>query len=111
MGEKGARATAVGQQVTEALVQDLTELGDVTTRKMFGGHGVFRDGVMFAIVDPQGSIYLRADETTEQAFVDAGSEKHGRMPYWGLPNTVAGDASGLVEWARTAANVAANAKK
>ncbi len=40
---------------------------------------------MFAIVDSEGRLYLRADTTTAQAFDDAGSTQHARMPYWEVP--------------------------
>lgn len=78
---------------------------------MFGGHGVFDDGVMFVIIDPQGSVYLRADETNAHRFEESGSEKHGRMPYWRRPDTVANHPEALLEWADHSRTVAHAAKK
>ena len=39
----------------------------VTTRAMFGGHGVYRDGVIIAIVIGE-TLYLKVDELTRPAF-------------------------------------------
>jgi DNA transformation protein len=77
--------------MAERLLDELTPLGDVTTKKMFGGYGVFEDAVMFALVDSSGGAFLRADETTAARFEEAGSEAHGRMPYWRIPHAVLDD--------------------
>ncbi|NND02577.1 MAG: TfoX/Sxy family protein [Acidimicrobiia bacterium] len=97
--------------MAERLVDDFAHLGNVTTKKMFGGFGVFEDGVMFAIVDSAGAAFLRADESSSQVFEDAGSERHSRMPYWLIPGAVLDDPKQLAEWAETARDVAKAAKK
>lgn len=106
MGTKGSRNKAAGAEAAAALVQTLEPLGDVSARSMFGGHGVFSEDVMFAIVDSEGRIYLRADATTAMAFEAAGSTQHARMPYWEVPEQVREDPAQLREWALTAAQVA-----
>jgi DNA transformation protein len=111
MGENGARQSTAGAAMAERLIDDLAPLGDVTTKKMFGGYGVFEDAVMFALVDSTGGAFLRADDATSEKFVAAGSEAHGRMPYWRIPQTVLDDSTSLLEWAMTARDVARAAKK
>ena len=50
------------------LLVDLFEtVGKVGFRKMFGGLGVFRHGLMFALVADD-TLYLKADETSAIAF-------------------------------------------
>lgn len=110
MGEKGARLTGTAVDVGDRLGEELAPVGAVTTKRMFGGVGVFSDGTMFAIVDSTGMVFLRADETTVDRFQSAGSEKHGRMPYWTVPAEVADDPERLLEWATQAAAVARAAK-
>ena len=110
MGEKGARQTAAGAKAAEGLVDDLQALGDVTAKKMFGGHGIFLDGTMFALVDSAGGTFLRGDDTTAGDFEAAGGARHGRMPYWRIPSAVAGDPDSLVVWARRALDIANGAK-
>ena len=38
--------------------------GPIHTRRMFGGHGVFHEGLMFGLV-ADGVLYLKADTETE----------------------------------------------
>jgi DNA transformation protein len=110
MGKKGARLTGTATDVAEAVALALTPLGDVTTRKMFGGYGVFGTGVMFAIVDSSGQVFLRVSGATRPRFEAAGSEPHGRMPYYTVPRAVLDADADLVEWAAAALAAATAAK-
>lgn len=110
MGSKGARGKTAGIEAAAQLELTLEPLG-VTSRAMFGGHGIFRDDVMFAIVDSEGRLYLRADATTAQAFEAAGSTQHARMPYWEVPAPIREDPDALREWATTAAEVALQGRR
>lgn len=53
----------------------LTPAGRVTTRRMFGGHGVYLDGLFMAILDDD-ELYLKVDDTTRAAF-----EREGCTPF------------------------------
>jgi DNA transformation protein len=110
VGSKGARGKTAGIEAAAQLELTLEPLG-VTSRAMFGGHGIFRDDVMFAIVDSEGRLYLRADATTAQAFEAAGSTQHARMPYWEVPAPIREDPDALREWATTAAEVALQGRR
>lgn len=111
MGEKGARQTPEGAVAADALVADLQSLGPVTSKKMFGGHGIFCDGVMFGLIDSQGTVHLRADDETAALFAEHGSTKHGRMPYWTVPVGVLESESDLMSWASQALAVARAARR
>ena len=111
MGEKGARLTTDATATAGWLVDELEPVGDVTSKKMFGGYGVFSDGVMFAIVDSAGTVYLRTGDANLADFETAGAHKHGRMPYHQIPSAVLEDPAQLAVWAGTAAAVARAAKK
>ncbi|MGD8485570.1 MAG: TfoX/Sxy family protein [Chloroflexota bacterium] len=106
MASKGTRQKTAGIEAAAQLEEQLAALG-VSARAMFGGHGLFKDEVMFAIVDSEGRLYLRADGSTATAFEAAGSTQHARMPYWEVPAPVREDPEQLREWAATAAAVAA----
>ena len=106
MGKKGAKGTPEGAAAAAALVAELGAMGDVRSRKMFGGHGVFCDGVMFALVDSEGGCFLRASEATAADFERAGSGPHGKMPYWRIPAGVRADPAALDEWASRALGIA-----
>jgi DNA transformation protein and related proteins len=47
-------------------------VGTVAVKRMFGGHGVYADGLCFAI-QSQGEVYLKADAESEKLYADAGS--------------------------------------
>jgi DNA transformation protein len=106
---KGARQKTAGIEAAARLEQQLEPLG-IQARSMFGGHGLFKDDVMFAIVDSEGRLYLRADGSTASAFEAAGSTQHARMPYWEVPEPIREDPEQLREWAATAAEVAARSR-
>ena len=59
MGVTGARLSRAAEATARWAEEELAELGPVSARKMFGGFGVFLDGVMFAIVDPDGDLFYR----------------------------------------------------
>ena len=49
--------------------------GPVAVRRMFGGAGIFADGLMIALVS-EGAIYLKADDSTIPQF-----EREGLRPF------------------------------
>jgi DNA transformation protein len=54
--------------VDAEFIRDLFQpLGLVTVRRMFGGAGLFADGVMFGLVS-DGQIYLKVDAATVTCF-------------------------------------------
>lgn len=89
-------------------------LGPIEIKRMFGGAGVYANGLMFALLD-DGVIWLKADETGAQALVEAGSRqftyptKDGQtmtMGYWSLPDRAMDDADEAVTWARQSIDTA-----
>lgn len=51
----------------------LQPLGPVYARGMFGGHGIYLDGVMFALIADD-VLYLKVDDQNRAAFEEAGLE-------------------------------------
>ncbi|MCK5429463.1 MAG: TfoX/Sxy family protein, partial [Anaerolineales bacterium] len=51
MGKQGDKLTNSSTQAAEDLQRRLSALGEITTKKMFGGYGIFESGKMFALVD------------------------------------------------------------
>ena len=103
----------------EDLVVELMEpLGGVSIRRMFGGRGVFKDGLMFALLSSRGIFYLKADERTGPDFEREGCEQFaahmkGRkaaMPYWRVPERLFDEPDEFAEWARAAFEAAVRAK-
>ncbi len=99
MGQKGAKLTPEATEAAELLVRRLSTLGEVTSRKMFGGYGIFESGSMFALITSTGVAHLKVDDTNLERFEQAGSEKFGRMPYFEIPESVLGNTRSLRKWA------------
>lgn len=106
MGEKGSKATSVGDRYAADLLHNLSTIGEITSKKMFGGHGLFHNGVMFGIIDPKGAAYLKADERMAASMEKMGSYKHGRMPYYSIPLVALNSNKELLKLARKAIAVA-----
>jgi DNA transformation protein len=86
------------------------EFGPVAVRRMFGGAGLYADGVMFGLV-AGGLIYLKTDAATVPAFEREGcgpfeygtkTGKRAIISYWRLPDRLYDDADELARWARQA---------
>ena len=56
------------------LVDLLQVIGPVSARRMFGGHGIFLDGLMFGLVN-QRSFYLKTDKQNEHEYQQLKLEK------------------------------------
>ncbi len=96
-------------------VQELLEKwGQVTARRMFGGHGLYHEGLMFAIV-MDNRLYLKADDKNRPDFEAQGLSPFtypmkGRevaLSYWAAPDAVFDNPQEAVRWARSAWDAAA----
>ncbi|MGB2593497.1 MAG: TfoX/Sxy family protein [Pseudolabrys sp.] len=97
--------------VDAEFIHDLFQsFGAVSVRRMFGGAGLFADGVMFGLVSG-GQIYLKVDATMvpcfehEQCKPFEYSTKNGKRAltsYWRLSDRLYDDADELARWARRA---------
>jgi DNA transformation protein len=102
----------------EHLEELFEPLGGVTIRSMFGGLGVFKDGLMFACVVDD-TLRFKADEATASAFENEGCgqwvyqsrDRDMAMPYWTVPERLFDEPDEFAEWARQAFAVAVRTKK
>lgn len=91
-----------------AFVRDLfRSIPGVTTRKMFGGLGIYSEGTIFALIGPGDAIMVKARGTLAEALEAEGSEqfrtyegKTVNMPYWTLPESALDDPDEAADWAR-----------
>ncbi len=106
MGLKGDRATSNGVEFVDALVPRLAPLGEVTTKCMFGGFGIFQAGKMFALVTSGSELFLKVDDANREWFIEAKASQHGKMPYFQVPVAVEKSDDRLIEWASRSVEIA-----
>ena len=101
----GRRSSPFAEHVAELL----EPLGGIQLRRMFGGYGIFKDGVMFALIADD-TLYFRTDAASRSAFEARDLEpfvydKAGRatsMPYHRAPDEGFDDPDVMRDWARDA---------
>lgn len=97
----------------EAFIEYLRDLfadfGPVGARAMFGGHGLYHDGLIFGIVIDE-AVYLKVDALTQPDFEAAGCapfvyDMKGKalpMSYWSVPAEAMDASQAMLPWARRA---------
>ncbi len=106
MGRKGDRETAAGAQFCDGLLLRLKPLGAVSSKKMFGGFGLFEKGKMFGLITSDAEFFLKVGDSNRAGFRRARSQQHGKMPYFRVPKSVLASDSKLLDWAASAVEVA-----
>ena len=103
---------------TDFITDVFSEFGPVKLKKMFGGHGVFFDGLMIGLLaDDQ--LYLKVDKQSVSQFEDNNLvqfsyDKNGKavgMSYYQAPDSAMDDPSEMRDWAALAYGAARRAKK
>jgi DNA transformation protein len=90
----------------ESLKALFEPFGPVTVRRMFGGAGVYAEGLCFAI-ESNGEVFLKADALSQPSFSAAGSApftyvlkgKPRSMSFWRLPEIAHDEVDELRRWA------------
>lgn len=88
-------------------MDQLTPLGDARGRPMFGGYGVYLDGLIIGLIAFD-TFYLKVDDQNRPDFETAGSSPfrydtkdgvHTITAYWEVPADVLDDSDALRAWA------------
>jgi DNA transformation protein len=90
----------------EFVLDQLSGLGDVTCRAMFGGYGLYSGDTFFGIIF-HGRLYLKTDESTRGDYELRGMKpfqpnQRQTMNYHEVPSEVVEDREQLPGWARKA---------
>ena len=95
------------------LLESLEPFGPVRAQAMFGGFGIFRHGLMFAIVD-QDTLYLKVDAHNRGDFETRGLKaftykrkgEEVALSYYEAPHQAIDDPEELCRWAQQAYDAA-----
>jgi DNA transformation protein len=109
---------AVSQETLEYARDLFGGLGPISAKRMFGGAGLYAEGVMFAIIADE-QFLMKADPTLAAEYDAAGSDafvydtRNGPRRIGGLmrlPDSALDDPDEALDWARKSLAVALAAK-
>lgn len=94
------------------ILEQLSALGRVTARPMFGGLGLYHEGHFFGLVDDD-TLYLKVDDSTRGDYERAGmapfrpsADEGPSLNYHQVPAEVLEDRGAMRDWAAKAVQVA-----
>lgn len=104
------------QEFVNYVVDLMQSAGPVTAKRMFGGHGIFLDGLMFALI-ADSILYFKTNKENEYEFTDRGLEafrynkkgKEYKMSYYQAPDEALEDREVMNHWTNNAYNTALKA--
>ena len=107
---------AVSESFLQYVIDQLQEVGQVNTRRMFGGVGIYSGGLFFALI-ANNTLYFKVDSTNIEDFEKLGmkpfkpyKDKNQTMNYYEIPVDVLENCHELAIWAHKAIAVAASAR-
>jgi DNA transformation protein len=96
-----------GENFEDRVLDELSVIGDITARPMFGGHGLYWRATIFGILFGD-RLYLKVDEQSKGDFVSRGmgpfrpNERQTLNSYYEVPPDVLTEPEALLSWAREA---------
>jgi DNA transformation protein and related proteins len=97
---------AVSESYLAFVLEQLAGVRAVVTKRMFGGVGIYSDGVFFAVIDND-TLFFKVDDALRPRYHAAGMPAFAPMPgkpamegYYQVPPTVLEDADELAKWAK-----------
>jgi DNA transformation protein and related proteins len=107
---------AVSESYRVFVLEQLGRVTPVRGKSMFGGVGLYAEGLFFALI-AEDRLYFKVDDTNRPDFERLGMEPFrpfgadSAMGYYEVPADVVEDAAQLGLWMRKAIAVAARAKR
>lgn len=107
----------VRPEFLEFVLEQLGRIAPVTHRRMFGGVGLYADGLFFAVMDDD-RLYFKTDDTNRPAYEARGlgpfrpmGEDGPAMQYHPVPEELLDDPDALRPWMDAALDVARRARR
>jgi DNA transformation protein and related proteins len=109
---------AVSADYLTYVLEQLAGVAEVSSRRMFGGAGLYSGTLFFGLIDDD-VLYLRVDDSNRAdfearrmpAFQPFKDKPEYSMSYYEVPAEVLEDAEQLAVWARRSVAVAAKPRK
>ncbi len=94
-------------EFVEYITQDvLGHIDGISARAMFGGYGIYKDGVIFAII-AEDQLYFKVDDSNRADYeayestpfvYSQGNHKQATMSYFLVPETIMEDKEQVALW-------------
>ncbi len=103
---------SVSKSYREFVLEQLGTVAPVSARSMFGGVGVYSEGLFFGLMDDD-RLYFKVDDSNRGDFAAKGMEAfhpfgdERAMGYFEVPEDILEDSEVLDRWMRKALKVAA----
>lgn len=97
------------QIVISDIIERLSLFGEISARRLFGGYGVYKDGIIIALVADE-ELYFKSIPSTQAyyesfgstPFVYDGQRRPIQLSYWKVSEDVFNDLVTLEKWVETA---------
>ena len=105
----------VSESYRDFVLEQLGRVTPVTGKSMFGGVGIYAQGLIFALI-AEDRLHFKVDNTTRPDFERLGMEpfrpygEDSAMGYYEVPADVVEDSMQLAAWMKKAIEVASKAK-
>jgi DNA transformation protein len=107
----------MSQEYCDYVLDQLAPLPGISAKRMFGGFGLFRGGLMFGIIIDD-VLYYKTAGSNRASYEAAGStpftyetkKKTVTLSYWTVPALALDDEDILLEWTKAACAAAIAAK-
>jgi len=107
------RGMVGSNEFVEFIVEMLQRFGTVIAKPMFGGYGLYQDGIMFALISDD-TLYFKADEVSKADFLSLGMTPFSyskndtlyKMSYFSAPDEALEDYEMMCQWAQKAYDAA-----
>jgi DNA transformation protein len=105
-------------EFVEHLAEIFESFGEIRSRRMFGGYGIYHDELMFGLVAGD-VLYLKADSRSAPSFTERGlaafeyikQGKPTRLSYYQAPEEIFDDPDAARLWAVRAFEAALRSRK
>src|SRR5215831_13945440 len=107
---------ATSESYRDFVLEQLGRVTPVTGKSMFGGVGIYAQGLFFALI-AEDRLYFKVDDATRPDFERRAMEpfrpfgEDSALGYYEVPADVVEDVAQLESWMRNAIHVAAKAKR
>jgi DNA transformation protein len=94
------------------------DIPGITSKKMFGGYGFYKDDIFFAII-ADNELYFKVDYSNKEDFINNSchpfiyekKDKKVSLSYWSVPESIMEDPDELFKWIEKSITIKKSVKK